>query len=137
MTKHRTIVPFGAMQIVSIALALSLTSACTPTKPKTEIKKSAPSSAIATLQQVNAAAYGCWPKDSALKAYGIIPELDTTATPRILLVPKGKPQALPQAVITFNGPQLVVFGPLMGGKNAARINKDVARWAKGDNACAV
>ena len=71
-----------------------------------------------------------------MKAYGIIPELDTTGTPRILLVPKGKPQSLPKLVIAANGRQISTFGPLMEGTEAGRINADVARWAAGGTGCA-
>lgn len=118
-----------------VLAALAVVAGCTP-KPKVSVvKPSSQAMAIATLQKVNAAAYGCWPKDKTLKAYGIIPELDTTGTPRILLVPKGKPQALPKLVIAANGRQISTFGPLMESTEAGRINADVARWASGSTAC--
>ena len=109
---------------------------CTPKPKVTVVKPSSQAVAIATLQKVNSAAYACWPKDKELKAYGIIPELDTTGTPRILLVPKGKPQSLPKLVIAANGRQISTFGPLMEGADAGRINADVARWASGGKGCA-
>ena len=109
---------------------------CTPKPKVTVVKPSSQAVAIATLQKVNSAAYACWPKDKELKAYGIIPELDTTGTPRILLVPKGKPQSLPKLVIAANGRQISTFGPLMEGADAGRINADVARWAAGNPGCA-
>ena len=109
---------------------------CTPKPKVTVVKPSSQAVAIATLQKVNSAAYACWPKDKELKAYGIIPELDTTGTPRILLVPKGKPQSLPKLVIAANGRQISAFGPLMEGADAGRINADVARWAAGNPGCA-
>ena len=109
---------------------------CTPKPKVTVVKPSSQAVAIATLQKVNSAAYACWPKDKELKAYGIIPELDTTGTPRILLVPKGKPQSLPKLVIAANGRQISTFGPLMEGAEAGRINADVSRWAAGGTGCA-
>lgn len=116
--------------------AIACASACAPKPKVTMVKPSSQAIAIATLQKVNSAAYGCWPKDKTLKAYGIVPELDTTGTPRILLVPKGKPQALPKLVIAANGRQVSTFGPLMEGAEADRINSDIARWAAGDTGCA-
>ena len=90
---------------------------------------------VATLQRVNAAAYKCWRADSAFKKYGIVPELDTTGTPRILVIPRGKPQALPQLVITATGKSTQTFGPLAQSPLAPRINADVARWAAGGSDC--
>jgi hypothetical protein len=55
--------------------------------------------AVATLQKVNSQAHACWLKDSDFADYGLVPELDTTSTPRLLVIPRGKPQSLPQAVI--------------------------------------
>lgn len=121
---------------LAILLAVGLAAACTPKPKVTVVKPSSQAVAIATLQKVNSAAYGCWPKDKTLKAYGIVPELDTTGTPRILLVPKGKPQALPKLVIAANGRQISTFGPLMEGAEAGRINADVSRWAAGGTGCA-
>jgi hypothetical protein len=119
-----------------LVAAMAALSACTPKPKVTVVKPSSQAVAIATLQRVNSAAYACWPKDKELKAYGIVPELDTTGTPRILLVPKGKPQALPKLVIAANGRQISTFGPLMEGTEAGRINADVARWAAGNPGCA-
>ena len=73
--------------------------------------------------------------DKAFKAYGLIPELDTTGTPRILVIPKGKPQSLPKLVIASNGRQISTFGPLAESELAPRINADVARWASGSTSC--
>jgi hypothetical protein len=91
---------------------------------------------VSALQRINASAYECWAKDKAFNAYGIIPELDTTGTPRILIIPKGKPQALPKLVITATGKSVQTFGPLAGSPLAPRINADVARWAAGGTGCA-
>jgi hypothetical protein len=90
---------------------------------------------VATLQRVNASAYECWRGDKAFAKYGIVPELDTTGTPRILVIPKGKPQALPQLVITATGRSTQTYGPLATSPLAPRINADVARWAAGGTGC--
>ena len=124
------------MKSAALLTSLALITACTPKPKVTVVKPSSQAVAIATLQKVNSAAYACWPKDKSLKAYGIIPELDTTGTPRILLVPKGKPQALPKLVIAANGRQISTFGPLMEGAEGGRINADIARWAAGGTDCA-
>ena len=88
------------------------------------------------LQRVNANAYECWKADKAFKAYGIIPELDTTGTPRILLIPKGKPQALPQLVITASGKSTQTFGPLSPIPPRLRASMlTSARWAAGGAGC--
>jgi Prokaryotic membrane lipoprotein lipid attachment site len=97
---------------------------------------SAHSLSVSALQRINNSAYECWAKDKDFKAYGIIPELDTTGTPRILIIPKGKPQALPKLVITATGKSVQTFGPLAGSPLAPRINADVARWAAGGTGCA-
>ena len=96
---------------------------------------SAHAQSVSALQRINASAYECWPKDKAFKAFGIIPELDTTGTPRILVIPKGKPQALPKLVITAQGKSVQTFGPLAQSPLAPRINADVARWAAGGAGC--
>lgn len=124
------------------ALTLLITAAslaaCTPKPPKVSIvKPSGHSVSVAVLQRVNSAAYNCWAKDIAFKPYGIVPELDTTGTPRILIIPKGKPQALPKLVITATGSSVQTFGPLAQSDLSSRINSDVARWAAGGKGCAV
>jgi hypothetical protein len=125
------------MKKLTFALAALLALAACQTKPN---RPSVPSPSgqagqVATLQRVNAAAYECWRGDAAFKKYGIVPELDTTGTPRILVIPKGKPQALPQLVITATGRSIQTFGPLATSPLAPRINADVARWASGSKSC--
>jgi hypothetical protein len=105
-------------------------------------KSSAPSSgalhaqAVSTLQKVNTQAHQCWLKDEAFKAYGIVPELDTSGTPRLLVIPRGKPQALPQLVIAAMGPSVSLYGPLTESPLSPRIKADVGRWSKGASGCA-
>jgi hypothetical protein len=121
----------------AIATALLMLAACTPKPPKvTVVKPSGHSVSVSALQKINAKAYECWSNDKAFKAFGIIPELDTTGTPRILIIPKGKPQALPKLVITATGRSVQTFGPLAQSPLAPRINADVSRWANGSQECA-
>ena len=126
------------MKRAMIVLTLvSLVSACTPAGPKVSVvRPSSHSLAVATLQKVNTQAHDCWMTDKAFKGYGLIPELDTTGTPRILVIPKGKPQALPKLVIAAQGRTISTFGPLAEGELAGRINADVARWSSGASGCA-
>jgi hypothetical protein len=123
-------------RLIIATLSAALLASCTPKPKVTVVKPNSQALAVATLQRVNSAAYECWGKDKAFKAYGIIPELDTTGTPRILLTPKGKPQALPKLVIASNGRSVSTFGPLAEGDLAPRITADVARWANGGTGCA-
>ncbi len=126
------------MKKLTFALAALLALAACQTKPNRPSipAPSAHAQAVSALQRVNANAYECWAKDKAFKTYGIIPELDTTGTPRILVIPKGKPQSLPQLVITATGKSVQTFGPLAQSLLAPRINADVARWAAGGTGCA-
>jgi hypothetical protein len=120
----------------SLAALLALSACQTrPNRPSVPAP-SAHAQSVSALQRVNANAYECWAKDKAFRAYGIIPELDTVGTPRILVIPKGKPQALPQLVITASGRSIQTFGPLAASPLAPRINADVARWAAGGTSCA-
>jgi hypothetical protein len=124
------------MKKLTLAFAALLTLAACQTKPNRPSVPSPSTGSVATLQRINASAYECWAKDKAFKAYGIIPELDTTGTPRILIIPKGKPQSLPKLVITATGRSVQTFGPLSASSLAPRINADVARWAAGGTGCA-
>lgn len=116
-------------------LAAASLSACTPTPKVSVVKPSSHAVAVATLQKINTAAHECWMADKDFKAYGLIPELDTTGTPRILVIPKGKPQVLPKLVIAAQGRQVATFGPLAEGDLAGRINADISRWASGASGC--
>lgn len=103
--------------------------------PSTVTSRSAHARAVATLQRVNARAHICWLKDSDFKDYGLVPELDTTSTPRLLIVPRGKPRSLPQAVITVSANEARYFGPLASSPLSGRISDDISRWAKGAPDC--
>lgn len=96
---------------------------------------SAHSIAVSTLQKVNAKAHECWLKDADFKAYGIVPELDTSGTPRLLVIPRGKPQSLPQAVIVASTGSAQFYGPLHASPLGPRIQADISRWASGGAGC--
>jgi len=96
---------------------------------------SAHAQSVSTLQRVNTQANACWLKDSDFNDYGIVPELDTTSIPRLLVIPRGKPQSLPQAVIVASANGAVFYGPLSTSPLAGRINNDISRWATGATGC--
>lgn len=121
--------------LIYIAAGFALTACQTKPNRPSMPAPSAHAQAISALQRVNTNAHECWMGDKAFKAYGLIPELDTTGTPRILMIPKGKPQSLPQLVITASGRSTQTFGPLAQTPLAPRINADVSRWASGGTGC--
>ncbi len=109
-------------------------SACSPASgPSSGISSS--SQSVSTLQRVNSQAHACWLKDKAFADYGIVPELDTTSTPRLLIIPRGKPQSLPQAVIVASAGSAQFYGPLSASPLSGRINNDISRWASGGTSC--
>ncbi|PWW04383.1 hypothetical protein DFR52_1011081 [Hoeflea marina] len=122
------------LALPALVAALMLSACNTGPKPSGGAP-SAHSQAVALLQRVNSSAHDCWLKDADFAAYGIVPELDTSATPRLLLVPRGKPQALPNLVIAASGRSVQTYGPLAQSALAPRINADVARWAGGSKDC--
>ena len=123
-------------RLIPALISAAALAACAPAPKVSVVKPNNHAVAVATLQRVNTAAHECWMADKAFKAYGLIPELDTTGTPRILVIPKGKPQSLPQLVIAADGRQIAAFGPLAEGGMAGRITSDVSRWASGATSCA-
>jgi len=120
-----------SMLVAASGLALA---ACAPASgPPAGV--SANSAAVSTLQKVNSQAHACWLKDRAFAEYGIVPELDTTSTPRLLIIPRGKPQSLPKAVIVASADNAQFYGPLSTTPLAGRINSDISRWASGATGC--
>lgn len=122
------------VSLITACLAAAVLAGCNQSsKPSST---SAHAQAVSTLQRVNTQAHQCWLKDDAFKAYGIVPELDTSGTPRLLVIPRGKPQSLPQLVIAAMGPNVSLYGPLTDSALSSRINADVGRWSKGASGCA-
>lgn len=119
--------------VLVLASCLAL-SACAPKAPPAA-SLDGHAAAVATLQRINTQAHACWLKDSEFKEFGIIPELDTTSTPRLLLIPRGKPQSLPKAVIVASASKAQFYGPLSSSPLSGRINADISRWASGASGC--
>lgn len=124
--------PFHGAAFALASLALLVSGCAAPVAPS---GASAHAQAVATLQQVNSRAHACWLRDSDFKDYGLVPELDTTSTPRLLVVPRGKPQSLPQAVIIASAGSAQFYGPLASSPLAGRIRDDISRWATGAAGC--
>lgn len=96
---------------------------------------------------VGKAAQTCWfkSKDRAFTGYRLADEVNSPAgRPRLLLVPRRDPGALPALVIqaetrgdaatgTFSDVQ--AYGPLLSSPHGKRITDDVRRWAGGDSSC--
>lgn len=124
--------PTQCAALVSALASLTLSGCAAPVVAS---RPDAHAQAVATLQQVNSRAHACWLKDSDFREYGLVPELDTTSTPRLLVVPRGKPQSLPQAVIIASSGGAQFYGPLSTSPLAVRINDDISRWAAGAAGC--
>ena len=78
----------------------------------------------------------CWfSGDPAFAGYIYTPEINA-GTPRILIVPKGTPTALPLLVVEARGRASgEYFGPLLGTSNGARVKADLDRWIMGGRGC--
>lgn len=121
-------------RLLAIITAGFMAASCSTTAPP-QARSTGTSISVSTLQRINTQAHRCWLTDTEFKAYGIVPELNTTGTPRLLVIPRGKPQSLPQLVVTASGAAPQVYGPLAASPLAPRIEKDVARWAAGATTC--
>lgn len=79
----------------------------------------------------------CWfAGDPAFAPYVYAPEINA-GTPRILLVPKGEPTALPLLVVEAKGRASAdYYGPLLSGESGPRIRADLDRWVRGGRGCA-
>lgn len=79
----------------------------------------------------------CWfSGDPAFAGYVYTPEINA-GTPRILIVPKGEPTALPLLVVEAKGRASAdYFGPLLASESGPRIGADLDRWIKGGRGCA-
>ena len=126
------------MLTFSLAMAVLLTACATdePLGGPLRIEVAAPTPRVA-LQRIAAGAARCW-KRGAISGYAVVPELDTEAgNPRILLIEKGNPAALPSLVIEARPLPVRVssFGPLASEGLSSRINDDVIRWSTGADTC--
>lgn len=92
------------------------------------------------MERVALGANACWFKsgDPAFKPYRLAPELNSfSGRPRILVVHRTRPEALPLLVVQAEGnpSKLDAFGPLMDETMRPRIIRDVTRWAGGGKGC--
>lgn len=93
------------------------------------------------------AAQTCWfkSKDVAFRNYRLANEVNSPAgRPRILLVPKSDPSALPKLVVqaekkgdttSGNFTDIQAYGPILSTSSGSRITNDVKRWATGNGEC--
>jgi len=94
--------------------------------------------ALPLMERITLAAARCWfqsPNDD-FTPYRLAPELNSfTNRPRLLLVPRQNPTALPLLVIEASGnpARLSAYGPLMQDKMSRRITRDLANWAAADS----
>jgi hypothetical protein len=113
--------------------ALALKSSDAPTAIMVDIAKSAQT---------------CWFKsdDRAFSGFRLANEVNSPAgRPRVLLVPKHDPSALPLLVIQAehrNGApgagrytDIQAFGPILATVNGKRITDDIQRWTSGNQRC--
>ena len=122
----------SACQLGAPGEALALRSSETPTDMVTAIA---------------ASAQKCWfgERAAAFSQYRLADETNSPAgRPRLLLVPKNEPTALPLLVIqaeqrgsagTGTYTELQAYGPLLAGPLGKSVENDVRRWAGGTADC--
>ena len=124
-----------------VVFAAALLSACQMGAPSEALELKSDRDPVQIMVSIGKTAQACWfkSKDPAFSAYRLAPELKSfTGTPRILVVKKNAPEALPLLVVQAQGSpaRLDAFGPLMQDAALnARIGKDVNRWARGGKDC--
>jgi hypothetical protein len=97
---------------------------------------------ITTASRIAENVGACWfaSDRAAFEGYSYAPELASVANrPRVLIVPEDDPTGLPVLVIEASredrSTRVKLFGPMMGGTEAASIAGDVERWAGGSTDC--
>ncbi len=92
--------------------------------------------ANALYEHLTAAMKKCWfSGDPAFAAYRYAPEVNA-GVPRILLVEKKSPHALPRLVVEPKRAGTAdAYGPLLATALAPRIRDDLTRWLKGSVEC--
>ena len=121
-------------------LAAALTACRTSGPGPGNITVQSQDGALPTMERIALAANKCWFKGGqrAFRAYRLAPELSSfSGRPRILIVPGGRPQDRPLAVIEAEGEPATVsaYGPLMSQSAGNRIAADTRRWAGGGSSC--
>jgi len=111
------------------------------TAPWTSAGAQPSQAAYALSTRLTAAMEQCWfgPNATDFAGYVYSSEPNAAGGPRILIVPKDAPTALPVLVIEITmpggNPHLNVYGPLAGGAQAPRIAADLRRWMGGSTRC--
>ena len=121
--------------------ALATVAACQSQPSRPAPGGAGKSAALRNMEQVAIAAHRCWfaGNDPAFRAYSFANELNSfSGRPRFLLVPKGNFGGRPLLVVQAEGPagRVSAFGPMMGEPAGARVSADIARWSRGETACA-
>lgn len=126
---------------------LSSLSACQTGSPSEALSIKSKQDATAVMVKIAKAAQTCWfkSKDVAFRKYRLANEVNSPAgRPRILLVPKSDPAALPLLVVqaqqkgdTSSGKftDVQAYGPILSTSSGSRITSDVKRWTTGDGEC--
>ncbi|MFZ1816151.1 MAG: hypothetical protein WBO55_13385 [Rhizobiaceae bacterium] len=121
--------------------------ACQTGKPADPLSISSSTDPVEQMVFIAKAAQKCWfqSKDRAFTGYRMANEVNSPAgRPRILLVPKRDPGALPLLVVQAETKgdaasgrftNIQTFGPILSTSNGERIANDVRRWGNGDAAC--
>ena len=92
------------------------------------------------MERLAVTANRCWfrSKDPAFASYSLAPELSSfSGRPRFLIVPRGKPEALPLLVVEgrTGSSDVSTYGPLLNQPVGARVSADLARWRAGGKDC--
>lgn len=122
------------MRLVALALAAAALAGCQSSGPATTGTFSDAHGLYSSLSETMKT---CWfSGDPAFAAYVYSPEINA-GTPRILIVPKGEPTALPLLVVETKGRANADFyGPLLASATGPRIRADLDRWIAGGRGCA-
>lgn len=127
-----------------LLVCICFLAACTKTEPPkvATVKKPKQESAQTLMVRVAKQVQACWfkRKDPALKKYRMAAEINSfSGKPRILIVPRNRPTALPKLVAQAQRiggrNRFESFGPLLQTSNGPRLNAALNRWANGSKTC--
>ncbi|MCP5001037.1 MAG: hypothetical protein GY933_20420 [Hyphomicrobiales bacterium] len=123
----------------ALVFATGLLSACQTAGPGNLTLKSS-DAALPAMERIALAASNCWFKsrDRSFSAYRIAPELNSySGRPRILIVPRNRPEDRPLAVVEGQGSPatIIAYGPLLSDPTGTRMAADIKRWTGGSSAC--
>jgi hypothetical protein len=133
--------PVFSTQITALLLGAALFSGCQSSAPGPgSLTVKASQRALPVMERIAIAASRCWFKtgDKRFRPYRMAPELNSfSGRPRILLVPRNRPQDRPLAVIEGQGDPATIqaYGPLLSAPVGNRIATDIKSWTGGSTAC--